>query len=89
VKGSFTGAIANRDGKFEQADRGTLFLDEIGDMSLAAQAKVLRVLQEGKFEKVGGNEDLCRRRARHRCHQQRPAGRSRGAALSAKTSTTG
>ena len=56
VKGSFTGAIANRDGKFEQADRGTLFLDEIGDMSLAAQAKVLRVLQEGKFEKVGGNE---------------------------------
>jgi two-component system nitrogen regulation response regulator NtrX len=56
VKGSFTGAIANRDGKFEQADGGTLFLDEIGDMSLAAQAKVLRVLQEGKLEKVGGNE---------------------------------
>ena len=56
VKGSFTGAIANRMGKFEQADGGTLFLDEIGDMSLAAQAKVLRVLQEGKLEKVGGNE---------------------------------
>jgi two-component system nitrogen regulation response regulator NtrX len=56
VKGSFTGAIANRIGKFEQADHGTLFLDEIGDMSLAAQAKVLRVLQEGKLEKVGGNE---------------------------------
>jgi two-component system nitrogen regulation response regulator NtrX len=56
VKGSFTGAIANRVGKFEQADRGTLFLDEIGDMSLAAQAKVLRVLQEGRLEKVGGNE---------------------------------
>ena len=56
VKGSFTGAIANRTGKFEQADGGTLFLDEIGDMSLAAQAKVLRVLQEGKLEKVGGNE---------------------------------
>jgi two-component system, NtrC family, nitrogen regulation response regulator NtrX len=56
VKGSFTGAIANRDGKFEQADGGTLFLDEIGDMSLAAQAKVLRVLQEGKLEKVGGAE---------------------------------
>ncbi|UCE03975.1 MAG: sigma-54-dependent Fis family transcriptional regulator [Candidatus Latescibacterota bacterium] len=56
VKGSFTGAIANRTGKFEQADAGTLFLDEIGDMSLAAQAKVLRVLQEGKLEKVGGNE---------------------------------
>jgi two-component system nitrogen regulation response regulator NtrX len=56
VKGSFTGAIANRVGKFEQADRGTLFLDEIGDMSLSAQAKVLRVLQEGRLEKVGGNE---------------------------------
>ena len=56
VKGSFTGAIAHRIGKFEQADRGTLFLDEIGDMSLAAQAKVLRVLQEGRLEKVGGNE---------------------------------
>jgi two-component system nitrogen regulation response regulator NtrX len=56
VKGSFTGAIANRTGKFEQADGGTLFLDEIGDMSLAAQAKVLRVLQEGKLEKVGGND---------------------------------
>jgi two-component system nitrogen regulation response regulator NtrX len=56
VKGSFTGAIANRVGKFEQADGGTLFLDEIGDMSLAAQAKVLRVLQEGRLEKVGGNE---------------------------------
>jgi two-component system nitrogen regulation response regulator NtrX len=56
VKGSFTGAIANRLGKFEQADGGTLFLDEIGDMSLSAQAKVLRVLQEGQLEKVGGNE---------------------------------
>jgi two-component system nitrogen regulation response regulator NtrX len=56
VRGSFTGAIANRSGKFEQADEGTLFLDEIGDMSLSAQAKVLRVLQEGKLEKVGGNE---------------------------------
>jgi two-component system nitrogen regulation response regulator NtrX len=56
VKGSFTGAIANRTGKFEQADGGTLFLDEIGDMSSAAQAKVLRVLQEGKLEKVGGND---------------------------------
>ena len=56
VKGSFTGAIAHRTGKFEQADGGTLFLDEIGDMSLAAQAKVLRVLQEGKLERVGGNE---------------------------------
>ncbi|MBE0645223.1 MAG: sigma-54-dependent Fis family transcriptional regulator [Bacteroidetes bacterium] len=54
-KGSFTGAAAQRIGKFEQADGGTLFLDEIGDMSPSAQAKVLRVLEEGTFERVGGN----------------------------------
>lgn len=54
-KGAFTGATAQRIGKFEQADGGTIFLDEIGDMSLAAQAKVLRVLEEGKIERVGGN----------------------------------
>ena len=54
-KGSFTGATAQRIGKFEQADGGTIFLDEIGDMSFAAQAKVLRVLEEGKIERVGGN----------------------------------
>jgi len=53
-KGSFTGATAQRIGKFEQADGGTLFLDEIGDMSLQAQAKVLRALEEGKVERVGG-----------------------------------
>jgi two-component system, NtrC family, nitrogen regulation response regulator NtrX len=58
VKGSYTGAYADRDGKFFQADRGTIFLDEIADMSLAAQAKVLRVLQEGEFEKVGGNKTI-------------------------------
>ncbi len=55
-KGSFTGATAQRIGKFEQADGSTIFLDEIGDMSLAAQAKVLRVLEEGKIERVGGNK---------------------------------
>ncbi len=54
-KGSFTGATAQRIGKFEQADGGTIFLDEIGDMSLPAQAKVLRVLEEGRVERVGGN----------------------------------
>jgi DNA-binding NtrC family response regulator len=54
-KGSFTGASVQRIGKFEQADGGTLFLDEIGDMSLQAQAKVLRALEEGKIERVGGN----------------------------------
>jgi two-component system nitrogen regulation response regulator NtrX len=54
MKGSFTGAVQDRAGKFEQADGGTLFLDEIGDMSLAAQAKVLRVLQEGEVTRIGG-----------------------------------
>ena len=54
MKGSFTGAIQDRAGKFEQADTGTLFLDEVGDMSLAAQAKVLRVLQDGDVTRIGG-----------------------------------
>jgi len=54
MKGSFTGAIQDRAGKFEQADGGTLFLDEVGDMSLAAQAKVLRVLQEAEVTRIGG-----------------------------------
>lgn len=57
-KGSFTGATAQRRGKFDQADGGTLFLDEIGDMSLKTQAKVLRILQEKKFERVGGNRTI-------------------------------
>jgi two-component system, NtrC family, nitrogen regulation response regulator NtrX len=58
IKGSFTGAIADRAGKFEQADSGTLFLDEIGDMSLAAQAKVLRALEEGVVTRVGGARSI-------------------------------
>ena len=57
-KGSFTSAIKQHKGKFEQADHGTLFLDEIGDMSLAAQAKVLRVLQEKKLSRVGSDKDI-------------------------------
>ena len=57
-RGAFTGADRRRVGKFEQADRGTIFLDELGDMSPAAQAKVLRVLQDGTFERVGGGETL-------------------------------
>lgn len=57
-KGSFTGAHEDRAGKFEQADGGTLFLDEVGDMSLSAQAKVLRVLQEGVVSRVGGSRDM-------------------------------
>lgn len=57
-KGSFTGATTQRRGKFDQAHKGTLFLDEIGDMSLKTQAKVLRILQEHKFERVGGNKTI-------------------------------
>ena len=57
-KGSFTGATNRRTGKFEQADGGTLCLDEIGDMALEVQAKVLRALQSGEFQRVGGNETL-------------------------------
>jgi len=57
-KGSFTSAIKQRIGKFEQADGGTLFLDEIGDMSLSAQAKVLRALQEHKITRVGGDKEI-------------------------------
>jgi two-component system nitrogen regulation response regulator NtrX len=58
IKGSFTGAIQDRAGKFELANRGTLFLDEIGDMSLAAQAKVLRVLEDGVVTRIGGSKPV-------------------------------
>ena len=57
-KGAFTGAVAPRVGRFEQASGGTLFLDEIGDLDIDLQAKLLRVLQTGRFERVGGNETL-------------------------------
>lgn len=57
-KGAFTSAVKDRKGKFEQADGGTLFLDEIGDMSLSAQAKVLRALQEGRITPVGGDKEV-------------------------------
>lgn len=58
MKGSFTGAVADRAGKFEQAHQGTLFLDEVGDMSLAAQAKVLRALEEGVVTRVGSSRSI-------------------------------
>lgn len=57
-KGAFTGAIATRMGKFEEADKGTLFLDEIGDMDPAMQSKLLRVLQEGQFSRIGSNKTI-------------------------------
>src|ERR1700675_3218292 len=57
-KGSFTGAAAMRRGKFELADNGTIFLDEVGDLHAASQAKLLRVLQEGEFHRVGGEQPI-------------------------------
>ena len=57
-KGSFTGAFKQKKGRFELADKGTLFLDEIGDISPAMQIKLLRVLQEGEFERVGGEATI-------------------------------
>lgn len=57
-KGAFTGADRRRIGKFEQAHQGTIFLDEIGDMTMATQAKILRLLQDGRFERVGGNQTI-------------------------------
>ncbi|MEZ5357710.1 MAG: sigma-54 dependent transcriptional regulator [Candidatus Zixiibacteriota bacterium] len=58
VKGAYTGSVATREGKFEEANGGTLFLDEVGDMSLRVQTKLLRVLQEGEMEKVGDNRTI-------------------------------
>ena len=58
VKGAFTSAVKDRAGKFEAANKGTIFLDEIGDMSLSAQAKVLRALQENKIARVGSDKDI-------------------------------
>ena len=75
VRGAFTGAVADRRGKFEVADGGTIFLDEIGDMSLKTQAKVLRVLQEQTMEPVGGTGADQGRRARAGGDEQGPAGR--------------
>src|SRR4029077_5961402 len=57
-RGAFTGAIQHKPGKFEFANHGTMFLDEIGDMSLPLQAKLLQVLQDGEFARVGGKHDL-------------------------------
>ena len=80
MKGAFTGAVADRRGKFELADGGTLFLDEIGDMTLKTQAKVLRALQEQVVEPVGGTDERQGRRARARRDEQGPADRDpRGA----------
>ena len=74
-KGSFTGAIGQRKGRFEMADGGTIFLDEVGELSLPMQAKLLRVLQEKTFERVGGSRAREGRRAHHRRDQPQPRSR--------------
>ena len=71
-RGAFTGADRRRIGKFEQSHGGTLFLDEIGDMAPRTQAKILRLLQEGSFERVGRQRNDLRRRPHHRRHQPGP-----------------
>ena len=76
-KGAFTGADKQRIGRFEQSDGGSLFLDEIGDMSPSTQAKILRVLQEHEFERLGGTRTLQGRRAARRGDQPRPGGDGR------------
>ena len=88
-RGAFTGAIRARPGRFELAREGTLFLDEIGDMPLAMQAKILRVLQERQFERVGGDARHRRRRPRHRRHPPGPRHPGRARAASAPISSTG
>ena len=78
-KGAFTGAAQRKPGKFELAHRGTLFLDEIGELPLALQAKILRALEEKRFERVGGTASAAGRRARRRGDQPQPEGGGRGA----------
>ena len=75
-KGSFTGAIARRDGRIAEAEGGTLFLDEIGELSPAVQVKLLRVLQEGEYQPVGGSNEEGRLPA-HRSDEPRPSSRGR------------
>ena len=83
------GAVQQKKGRFELAHRGTIFLDEVGELPLEAQVKLLRVLQEQEFERVGGTQTVRVRRARHRGHQPRPGGRGARAARSAPTCSSG
>ena len=73
VKGAFTGAVYPKKGLFELADKGSIFFDEIGNIPLETQAKLLRVIQEREFMRLGGDGDDQGRRPHHRRHQRRPA----------------
>ena len=85
-KGAFTGAVGRHRGRFEQAEHGTLFLDEIGEISPGLQAKLLRVLQEHEFQRVGGTTPI-QDRCAHRCRdEQEPAGNGPRGALPVRTS---
>ena len=88
VRGAFTGAVGSAQGRFEQAHKGTLFLDEVGTMSAGLQMKLLRVLQEREFERVGESLHDQGRRARHRRDQLRISRRWCARARSARTCST-
>ena len=88
-KGAYTGALARQMGRFEIADGSTIFLDEVGELPLELQPKLLRVLQDGRFERVGQHADDPGRRAGDRGDQPRPRRRGERQGLSAKTCTTG
>ena len=88
-KGAFTGAQMTRIGKFEQADGGTMMLDEIGEMKPALQAKLLHVLQDGEFTKLGSNKRVAGGRPRGRGDESRSREDDAAAAGSAKISITG
>ena len=87
TKGAFTGARRAKLGYFQQADRGTLFIDEIGELPLAIQAKILRALQSGEVQPVGGKPEQ-RRRPAGRRHQPRPVSARPGPGASARTCST-
>ena len=87
-KGAFTGAAGRKEGRFELADGGTLFLDEVGDLSPVTQPKILRVLQEGEFERVGGTRTHPGGRAHRGRHQPGPRPARAARSASARTSTT-
>ena len=84
-KGAFTGAVRQKPGRFEDADNGTIFLDEIGELPMALQVKLLQVIEEKTFMRVGGNQPVHGRRAHHRRDEPRSRGHGPANASSART----